>query len=177
MRTHDELVRDSEPFPDKLIMELPPRGDRFVTWSQYAQRLLFHHGGYNWHVNIVLESGPQWVVAGALTLPSGDTYSAVGEDDTATSAESNAFKRACSKAGIGLHLYEDRDKGNPYWLHTRLLELSGDEVDGVVAALVDPIADVADKAAALDGDTEGQDSRPEPPNPIQYADDDPERPF
>ena len=157
MRTHDELIRDSEPFPDKLIGSLPPRGDAFVTWSQYAQRLLFHHGGYDWHINIVLNGG-QWVVAGALTLPSGDTYSAVGEDDTsATSAESNAFKRACSKAGIGLHLYEDNEKGNPYWLHKRL----ADEFD--------PGVDVGLDNAQSELDAERAKGN--------YADDDPERPF
>ena len=43
-----------------------------------------------------------------------ETYGAVGEDDAPAAAESNAFKRACAKAGIGLHLYEH------YWLHGQL---------------------------------------------------------
>jgi hypothetical protein len=43
-----------------------------------------------------------------------EVYGAVGEDKTPTAAESNAFKRACAKAGIGLHLYDH------YWLHREL---------------------------------------------------------
>jgi hypothetical protein len=107
------LIRDTEPFPDAVVEKLPPRGDAFVSWPQYAQRLLLHHRGYSWRVTHLAPNGDGWAVAGELTLGD-ETYGAVGEDNTPTSAESNAFKRACAHAGIGLHLYQN------YWLHERL---------------------------------------------------------
>lgn len=115
MRELKTLVQDTTPFPDNVIKQLPPRGDSYVSWHQYAQRLLLHHGGYEWRPTQLMKDGDVWAVAGELTID-GEIYGAVGEDDSPTSAESNAFKRACAKAGIGLHLYQD------YWLHGRLSE-------------------------------------------------------
>lgn len=115
MRDLKALVRDTEPFPDSVIQKLPPRGDPYVPWSHYAQRLLLHHGGYEWRVTHLVHADKTWAVVGELTLE-GEVYGAVGEDNTPTSAESNAFKRACAHAGIGLHLYQD------FWLHGRLLQ-------------------------------------------------------
>lgn len=114
MRSRDELIRDTEPFPASVIKTLPPRGDRYVPWHQYAQRLLLHHGGYDWRVTNLIFADGTWAAAGVLTLGD-EAYGAVGEDSTPTSAESNAFKRACAHAGVGLHLYDDN-----YWLHNRL---------------------------------------------------------
>ena len=114
MRSREQLIQDTEPFPDNLIESLPPRGDSYVRWSHYAQRLLLHHPGHSWRVSSVMESNGVWVVAGELDLGDGNVYAGVGEDDAPASAESNAYKRACAHAGIGLHLYGD------YWLHGRL---------------------------------------------------------
>lgn len=116
MRSLSDLIRDTEPFPPAVIKSLPPRGDAYVAWHQYAQRLLLHHGGYSWRVTSVHEShqADLWAVAGELTLGD-EVYGAVGEDDTPTAAESNAFKRACAHAGVGLHLYDEK-----FWLHNRL---------------------------------------------------------
>lgn len=113
MRTPEELIRDTEPFPDSVIEKLPPRGDNYVTWTHYAQRLLLFHGGYSWRPGDPIYANSVWTVRGELTIGD-EIYGAVGEDTTPTSAESNAFKRACSKAGIGLHLY------GHWWLHERL---------------------------------------------------------
>lgn len=113
MRDLPTLIEDTEPFPDSIIEQLPPRGDNYVSWPHYAQRLLLKHGGYSWRPTSVMEAGGLWVVMGELDLD-GETYGAVGEDNAPAAAESNAFKRACAKAGIGLHLY-----GN-FWLHERL---------------------------------------------------------
>lgn len=114
MRTRDELIRDTEPFPAGVIKTLPPRGDRYVPWYQYAQRLLAHHGGYSWRITDTTFADGVWAVTGELLLGA-EIYGSVGEDNTPTSAESNAFKRACAHAGIGLHLYDDA-----YWLHGKL---------------------------------------------------------
>ena len=121
-RTLEELVRDTAPFPDSVIKTLDKAGGLdYVPWYQYAQRLLLHWGGYTWQVNDVMEAQGVWAVTGTLFLgeqPEDDSqsYSAVGEDSTPTAAESNAFKRACAHAGVGLHLYGD------FWLHDRLLK-------------------------------------------------------
>ena len=113
MRTADELIRDTAPFPTSIIEQLPPRGDDYVPWYQYAQRLLLHHGGYSWEPGDPIYANDLWTVSGVLTIGD-EKYGAVGEDTTPTAAESNAYKRACAHAGIGLHLY------GGYWLHERL---------------------------------------------------------
>lgn len=115
MRSPATLVRDTEPFPKDIIKQLPPRGDDYVSWTHYAQRILLHNGGYSWEPTTALFADNKWVVIGHLTIED-ERYGGVGEDTTPTAAESNAFKRACAKAGIGLHLYGD------YWLHGRLEE-------------------------------------------------------
>ncbi len=117
MRTPEQLVADTAPFPDTLIEKLPPRGDSYVAWYQYAQRLLLVHPGYSWQVSNMVFANDVWAVAGWLTIDD-VPYGAVGEADSPTSAESNAFKRACAKAGIGLHLYDEAG----YWLHGRLVK-------------------------------------------------------
>lgn len=113
MRERDQLIEDTEPFPDSIIKQLPPRGDNYVSWPHYAQRLLLKHGGYQWKPTSMTFQNGVWAVMGELTLE-GEVYGSVGEDDAPAAAESNAFKRACAKAGIGLHLYGD------FWLHERL---------------------------------------------------------
>ena len=138
MRTPEQLIADTAPFPDTLIEKLPPRGDSYVAWYQYAQRLLLQHPGYSWRVTSVMFANDVWAVAGELDLSTvqrtevgnmavegRNVYAAVGEADTPTSAESNAFKRACAKAGIGLHLYDEAG----YWLHGRLVKGNDDASD------------------------------------------------
>ena len=139
MRTPEQLIADTAPFPEETISKLPPRGDSYVAWSQYNQRMLLHHPDHEYRVISVTHSPgylvpikddagtkrfddwrpPVWAVAVELTIE-GSAYAAVGEDDSPTSAESNAYKRACAHAGIGLHLY------GGYWLHGRLVKGSGD---------------------------------------------------
>ena len=134
MRTPKQLLTDSEPFPDKLIKQLPPRGDDYVTWDEYNQRALLQHPGHDYRVTSVTYAPgysypdregtltwapPVWAVAVEFTFE-GSVYAGVGEDDSPTAAESNAYKRACAHAGIGLHLYGD------YWLHGRLVKGNGD---------------------------------------------------
>ena len=126
MRSREELIRDTEPFPDNVIESLPPRGDSYVPWPHYAQRLLLYYGDYEYEVGdpvhgrtVVRPTDGQpyeesvWAVRVSINIK-GTTYSAIGEGDSPTSAESNAFKRACAHAGIGLHLY------GGFWLHNRL---------------------------------------------------------
>ena len=113
MRDLAALRRDTKPFSPDVIEKLPPRGDSYVSWTHYAQRLLLSHHGYSWRPTAMTQGSDGWAVMGELTLGD-EVYGAVGEDKTPTAAESNAFKRACAKAGIGLHLYDN------YWLHGQL---------------------------------------------------------
>ena len=130
MRTTDELRRDATPFADSVIDTLPPRGDRFVTWNQYAQRVLLDHGGHRYSVtNMVMSPKGGVAVSVRLQFADDEWYDAVGEGDTPTAAESNAYKRACAHAGIGLHLYcDDEDEKNQYWLiGTMMAQIKDDE--------------------------------------------------
>ena len=122
MRTPEQLIQDTEPFPDALIQQLPPRGDDFVPWYEYAQRLLLQHPDHSYRVLDVTRGDDVWAVVVEFEIE-GTAYGAVGEDSTPTAAESNAYKRALSHAGIGLHLYNR----SGYWLHGRLVKGNGDE--------------------------------------------------
>ena len=129
-------MRDAEPFPPGVVQQVEAGGGRkadYVSWSQYSQRLLLHHGGHRYEVTHLThgkqvtetKSGPKetyiWSVAVRLQFGDDEWYDAVGEGDTPTSAESNAYKRACAHAGIGLHLYGD------YWLYGRLKQGKAEE--------------------------------------------------
>lgn len=121
MRELKDLVRDTEPFPQNVIKQLPPRNEDYVPWPQYAQRLLLQHGGHGYRVTHLSFGGGKWAVAVEIQF-AGEFYAGVGTDESADSAESQAYKRACAHAGIGLHLY-----GN-FWLHDRLRkDLDADE--------------------------------------------------
>lgn len=117
MRSRDELIRDTQPFPVDIIEKKPGGAKRpdvdFVSWPHYAQRLLLHHGGHRYEVTHVVHGDGKWTVAVQLTLGE-ETYGGVGTDESADNAESQAYKRACAHAGIGLHLY------GGFWLHRRL---------------------------------------------------------
>ena len=144
MRTTATLIEDTKPFPDSVIKSLPPRGDSYVAWNQYTQRILLQHGAHRYEVTNVTafpvatkqfqavdsDDVPEVDTAGTpllitrtqyiyavsvrLFIDNDEWYDAVGEDDSPAAAESNAYKRACAHAGIGLHLYGD------FWLHGRL---------------------------------------------------------
>ena len=118
MRSREQLIQDTEPFPDALIKQLDTGYDAdYVEWHEYNQRLLLHHGSAPWHITSLVFGDGVWAVAGYFEID-GETYAGVGEDKSPTAAESNAYKRACAHAGIGLHLYNRKG----YWLHGRLAD-------------------------------------------------------
>ena len=146
MRTTEELLLDATPFADEVIKKLPPRDDAYVTWNQYNQRMLWAHGAHRYEVTntvaypvatkqfqslddddlpeladdgkplLVTRTQYVWAVSVRLYISDDEWYDAVGEDSDPASAESNAYKRACAHAGIGLHLYCDDRPENRYWL-------------------------------------------------------------
>lgn len=109
-----------QPFPKKLLKTLPKAGGlEYVPVEHYVQRLLAEHGPYDWKIQNVYDLGTQVSVVGWLTLTVDgreSTYSGTGSskdldrDNAVETAEAQSFKRACAKAGLGLHLY------GGYWL-------------------------------------------------------------
>ena len=139
MRTPEQLIRDTKPFPAEWI-DQAGSGRTFVSWSGYNQVMLYVHPEADYDVtNVTYAPGylyplqdddgkytgedgwapPVWAVAVQFVIE-GTRYAGVGSSDDPLSAESNAYKRACSHAGIGLHLYQKLPK-TPYWLHDRLV--------------------------------------------------------
>ena len=104
MRTLETLAADAEPFPESLIETIPAGANKpavdYVSWSHYNQRLLLQHPAHEYEVTDTVY-GSTWAVTVHITID-GQRYGGVGEDSTSpTSAESNAYKRACAHAGIG----------------------------------------------------------------------------
>lgn len=118
MRNKAQLIEDTKPFPDSIIEQLPAGEKRpaldFVSWTHYTQRLLLQHGGHTYRVTHLVYGGDLWTVGVEIVLSGDESYAGVGTDADPLNAESNAYKRACAHAGIGLHLY------GSFWLHDRL---------------------------------------------------------
>ena len=110
MRTLEQIGADAVPFPKDLIKHLPPRNEAYVSWTHYTQRILKVHGAHRYQVTSVVYGDGQWAVAVRIQFADTEYYDGVGFDKDATHAESQAYKRACAHAGIGLHLYGE------YWL-------------------------------------------------------------
>ena len=116
-----------EPFPPKVIKQLPGSAKRppidFVSWTDKIQRLLQVCGGFDWEVSTPFPSGNDQEpvgVKGRLTVIIDEQpriVEGIGTDRDAKKAETDAFARACSKLGLGLHLWtQGGDKDGGYWL-------------------------------------------------------------
>ncbi len=120
MRTRLEIRDAAVPFPKGLIRQVDKGGGEadYVSWYHYVQRLLGTLGSYSWSVSNVAPLGDTgWMVVGRLHFGDDEWYDGVGTDaKDPKAAESDAFKRAASKAGYGLHLWAGAD----YWLEAQL---------------------------------------------------------
>lgn len=116
-----------EPFPAKVVKQLPGSAKRpaidFVSWTDKIQRLLQVCGGFDWEVSTPFPSGNDQEpvgVKGRLTVLIDDRLrivEGIGTDQDAKKAETDAFARACSKIGLGLHLWtQGGDKDGGYWI-------------------------------------------------------------
>jgi hypothetical protein len=109
-----------KPIPERLIQTKPQGGAkiRFCAWYR-TQKILDHYTGghWEWHCDL-LPVGDMLVAKGTLTVHAADgTYSrqATGSEamdvkgygDTSSNAEAQAFKRACARFGLGIHLYDE----------------------------------------------------------------------
>ena len=131
MRTRDDIRDAAVPFPSRLVEQVDTGSGSvdYVAWYHYPQRLLATVGAYSWSVTDLLpDAADGWVCVGRLTFDKAEHYAGVGTDEAYTdskgtfhrgdpkAAESDAFKRAASKAGYGLHLWA----GDDYWLEAQL---------------------------------------------------------
>ena len=119
MRDRATLLSDFGPFAPAVIETLPGRGGgpplSYVSWTHYAQRLLLAHGPHRYSVtSIVAGADGGFAVSVRVQFDDDEWYDGVGHDTDADKAESQAYKRACAHAGIGLHLY------GSYWLLTQM---------------------------------------------------------
>lgn len=114
-----------EPFPDRVVKTLPGRGGKadYVSWTDKIQRILQVAGDFDWQVIQITESGDTTepvAVHGRLVMNVDGTEQSrdgVGIGTDAKKAETDAFARACSKFGVGLHLWcQGGDKDGGYWI-------------------------------------------------------------
>lgn len=122
-RKFSEILSDLEkPIPSRFIKTKTLKGNRinFSPWYQ-TQRLLDYYTNGFWEVDVDVHVGDSTTTAVVrLTVISSDmgrvTRTSTGcEDaevsaygDTTSNAEAQAFKRACARFGLGLHLYYDK---------------------------------------------------------------------
>ncbi len=132
MRSIAEILSDfSQPIPVEMIKTKPvfQRKQRtgevsYVSWSDYVRLLLQFAPGYGWSIRTQY-LGERIVVEGSLTICAQEgnfLYEATGvaytDDegygDPVYDAESSAMRRACAKAGLGLHLWEKERESRDY---------------------------------------------------------------
>ena len=120
-RPYAEIAADlALPIPAKYRRTKKMGGNpiTFAPWYVYTRILNYYAPGWSKRV-VVTPIGGQLVVTVAISIPCAEgvvTREATGiEDDsvkgfgdTASNAESMAFRRACAQFGLGLHFYEDK---------------------------------------------------------------------
>jgi hypothetical protein len=94
---------------------------RFCPWHR-TQKILDHYtsGHWEWHLTLETAVEGMLIARGTLTIHAADgsysrqatgNESTAGQDkmygDPASNAEAQAFKRACARFGLGLHLYDE----------------------------------------------------------------------
>ena len=107
----------SKPIPQRFIKYKLIKGNRieFVRWTDLARLMDYFAPGYEWRISTNFD-GTQVCVHGELTLHTAEgsfTRSAVGDEHSGidsygssfTNAEAQAFRRACGRWGLGLHLW------------------------------------------------------------------------
>ncbi len=117
------------PFEDGKVLHRPGPGGRtldYITGETAASRMQEVYKTYDWNVREMVNIDGAIIIHGLLSVKIGDVYVErsgigsfqIGERGTnaagaAKNAETNAFKRAASKFGVGLYLYEKDDGDIP----------------------------------------------------------------
>ena len=107
----------SKPIPQRFIKYKLIKGNRieFVRWTDLARLMDYFAPGYEWRITSNFD-GTQVCVHGELMIHAAEgsfTRSAVGDEHSGvdsygssfTNAEAQAFRRACGRWGLGLHLW------------------------------------------------------------------------
>ena len=134
------LLRLAKQFPPQLVSTIKKgnREEDYINHSVIAQRLLQVVGPYDWDFEIIYKGDDPIACKGILTVDiDGKQVSIEGagtpqnksEDigEQIKKMESDAFKRAASKVGAGLHLWAQ----DQYFLFANLLNEMGVSKDEV----------------------------------------------
>tara|TARA_R100000329_G_scaffold57774_1_gene52219 strand:- start:1048 stop:1482 length:435 start_codon:yes stop_codon:yes gene_type:complete len=135
------LLRLAKQFPPQLVSTIKKgnREEDYINHSVIAQRLLQVVGPYDWDFEIIYKGEEPIACKGTLTVDIDDKKVSIAGAGTPQNKsedigeqikkmESDAFKRAASKIGAGLHLWAQ----DQYFLFANLLNemgLSKDEVN------------------------------------------------
>jgi hypothetical protein len=133
-------MRLAKQFPVQLVSQIKKgnRTEDYINHSVIAQRLLQVVGPYDWDFDVIYQGENPIAIKGTLTVTvDGKEVSVAGsgtpqnktEDigEQIKKMESDAFKRAASKLGAGLHLWAQ----DQYFLFANLLKETGIDKDEV----------------------------------------------
>ncbi|NEQ45594.1 MAG: DUF1071 domain-containing protein [Leptolyngbya sp. SIOISBB] len=115
----------SRPLPQQLLGSKPRKNKKtgetvhlpYVPWHQANRVLSKYAPGWQGRVTDTKQIGDELVLTYALTIPTSEgdvTREATGSEklncgsygETAANAESQAFRRAAARFGLGLYLYD-----------------------------------------------------------------------
>jgi len=149
----DKPVKLLSPFPKKLVKKAPAGkfGD-YVPHANYVERLRDSGVKYSWACEPVygLHKGENRIVGakGTITIEDMGSYDGFGDIDTfkldspkfndgtnLKDAESDAFKRACMRFGLGVELWSGSDVSEEE--HTALATTSDPDTDNVMVTKID----------------------------------------
>lgn len=118
MSEKKDILRLARKFPAQLIRTIKKgsHNEDYINHAVIAQRLLQVVGAYGWDWEVVYEEGKVVCVHGRLTADvdgkqvtvSGagtETFQGDSTGEKIKKMESDAFKRAAAKLGVGLHLW------------------------------------------------------------------------
>ena len=114
-----EILEDlKKPIPQRFIKDKTIKGNKiaYVPWHTLTRLLDYFCPAWDWEITTSFD-GTQVCVMGRLTIKAAEgdfTRSAVGDEfsevehfgSSYTNAEAQAFRRACGRFGLGLHLWE-----------------------------------------------------------------------
>jgi len=149
----DKPIKLLSPFPKELVRKAPAGkfGD-YVPHANYVERLRDSGVKYSWSCEPVygMHKGENRIVGakGTITIEDMGSYDGFGDVDTfkldnakfndgtnLKDAESDAFKRACMRFGLGVELWSGSDVTEEE--HTALASFSDPDVDNVIVTKVD----------------------------------------
>lgn len=117
-----DIIRDlSKPIPERFLKSKNLKGNKitYVPWHYAVKLLDWYAPGWCYEVKDVTSNGKITILTVRLILPAaeGDIWrdatgceddEVTGYGDTSSNAESMALRRAASKFGLGLQLYDSK---------------------------------------------------------------------